>query len=442
MTVSLADSPLWQNLFGDAEIAALLGDDALVAAMVRVEGELARAQGVVGVIPAEAGNRLAAALEGCRVELSDLAGKTASDGVVVPALLASLRNQIPPELVQYLHWGATSQDVVDTATMVQLRVVSDLLIERAQRLLDRLCDMASEHNQTVMLARTRTQAAMPTTFGAVAAIWGQGILPFQARMLAWQKGACRISLHGAAGTDAAMGVWAPQVRKHFAQALGLADSDSAWHASRDGVASLGAALTLLAGSLGKIGQDAALLAQTEINELKLQGGASSTMPHKSNPVAAEALVTLARTSARLQGALFDAQIHNHQRDGAAWAEEWHSLRQLCVAVGAALNNANAMLKTAKPDTDRMLRNLTDAGEGIFAEAAVFALSRIMPRPDAQSAVKEAIGTDGSMREVLKNAHPEIDWPQVFDPLNAAGRAPDMAREFCALVAPKQRSKSE
>ena len=432
MSVSLADSVLWAGLYGDPELAGLLDDAALLGAMIRTEAALAEACGAAGVIPEGAARTIVEELRSARVDPASLAAAAARDGVPVPALVSLLRSALSPDAAPYLHWGATSQDIMDTATVLRLHLALDVIDLRLRDILRGLAVLAEAQAETVMAARTRTQIALPSTFGAMVASWGLPLIGSRERLSALRPRLFRLSLHGAAGTDAALGERAPVVREHMGRALALAAPDLPWHSARDAMAELGATLTILTGALAKIGQDLIWLAQGGVAEVGLAGGGSSTMPHKSNPVVAEALVTLGRFTAQIQGAMFEAVIHGHARDGAAWALEWHALRQICVASGAALHGVLAALASLRVNAGKMEANLAAAGEGPYAEAAVFALAAHISRPEAEAAVKAALATPAP-RDSLRTRFPHVDWAKVFDPLRSAGRAPAKARSFAALA---------
>lgn len=280
MSVSPADSPMWAQLFGDPELSALLDDAALVRAMVRCESALAEACAAAGVIPEAIARAIVAGLDSARVAPADLAEASARDGVPVPGLVTLLRKALPEDAASFLHWGATSQDILDTATVLQLRLALDIIEARLRALLNALAALATAEAGTVMAARTRTQIALPTTFGAMVAGWGHALIDGIERLRSLRPRLMRLSLHGAAGTDAALGAAADAVRAHMSSAFGLAAPDLPWHTARDAMAELGAVLTLLSGGLAKIGLDVSTLAQGGVGEVAMAGGASSTMPHK------------------------------------------------------------------------------------------------------------------------------------------------------------------
>ncbi|KFE33911.1 lyase family protein [Thioclava atlantica] len=428
MSLSPLDSPLWSGLFGDPDLSAMLGDEALLAAMVRVEVALAQACAQVGIVPAEAAREMATALADYRPDPAALAEGAARDGVAVPALLADLRARLSSEASQALHWGATSQDIVDSATALVVSEALALFDRRLVTLGRRLGALAEAEADTVMAARTRSQIGLPTTFGALLAVWGQPVLDARDRLAMLKPAVARLSLHGAVGSDAALGDRAAAVRETMGATLGLTVEDLASHARRERIVDLGAQSTALCGSLGKIGLDVVTLTQSGIAEVKIAGGGSSTMPHKSNPVAAEALVSLARHCAHLQGSLFESALHGQFRDGAAWALEWMSLRPILVATGAALRLAQQMLDGLEADAGQMRANLDAAGFGPYAERAIFTLAETIPRDAAKTAVRDALATPDPHRALLA-AHPELESRALTDPLAAAGQAPKLARAF-------------
>jgi 3-carboxy-cis,cis-muconate cycloisomerase len=392
MAVTPLASPLYGGWTGDAEIAAHLTDAAEIRAMLVVEGALARAQGALGIIPAASAEAIAAAAAALSPDPASLAAGMASAGVPVPALVAALRAELPAEHAANVHRGATSQDIVDTGLVLRLRQVLDILDARLAAIIKALAEQAERHRDTPIAARTRWRIAAPTTLGAKVAAWGMPLVRHRARLAELRPRLLVLSLHGAAGTGAAFGDGAGALRAGVAADLGLAEDPVPWHATRDGLAELGSWLSLVTGSLGKFGQDLILLGQSEIGEVSSgAGGGSSTLPQKANPVAAETLVTLARTNAALLGGLHQALVVAQERDGAAWGIEWLCLPQMCVATGAATRLAAELAAGLSAEGDRIAATFA-ADQGLMlAEAAVFALAESLPRPDAEARVKEAIG---------------------------------------------------
>ncbi|MFY0692480.1 MAG: adenylosuccinate lyase family protein [Paracoccaceae bacterium] len=439
MAITPFDSALYRDLMHDPEIGKLFTDSAEVRAMMLVEGALARAQGKLGVIPELSANFIHRAAMEVQIDPAGLAEETGRNAVPVPALLAAFRKAMEaPEHAQYLHFGATSQDIMDTGLVLRLRQVLALLETRLTGLLDRLADLAEAHAETPMAARTYGQAATPTSFGAVVADWGTPLLRHVGQLDALRDDVLQVSLSGAAGTLAAMGPEGPAVRKALAQELGLHDPETSWHSTRDQIARLAGWLSQLTVSLGKIGEDLLLMSQSVQGEITLsQGGSSSTMPQKQNPVQPSALVALARMSVGLNSVLQGAGLHRQQRDGAAWMTEWLSLPQLCMAAGQASRIAVDMCRGMTPDTAAMRSNIDDGRGLIYAEALSFALASAMPRMEAQEAVKalcrDVLEDGGSLAEKARATWPDSGLEALFTPEAQLGDAPAQARRFAAAA---------
>jgi len=437
MPAAPADSALYRQLLGDDETAALFTDSAEIRAMLLVEGALARVQGAAGMIPAAAAAAIDRASREAQIDPAALGASTAANGVPVPGLLAAFRNEIgDPQAAQYLHWGATSQDIADTGLVLRLRRVLALWDARLEALTQTLGRLAQDHADLPMAARTYGQAATPTSFGAVVAGWGRPLLRHRARLAGVADDLAIVSLGGAAGTLSAMGAEGSKIRAALAQALDLRDPGASWHAERDRVAALAGWMAGLTGSLAKIGEDLILLTQTGISEVTISGaGGSSTMPQKQNPVGPSVLVALARQVAALDTAMQGATVHRQNRDGAAWFTEWLVLPQMCLSTGRALALALDLANRIAPDPAAMARGLAADAGTIEAEALSFALARIMPRPEAQERIKalcaEALATRVPLAKLAARDWSDLD----FHPAGL-GSAPDEARAFAADTIPR------
>lgn len=431
------DSRITGALFHDAELAALFTEEAEIAAMLAVEAALARVQGRLGLIPAGAAEALAAALPGLAIDPAALAAETEANGVAVPALVAAARRALPEAAAAWLHWGATSQDIQDSALMLRLRAVLGIFEGRIAALLEGLARQARTHAALPMAARTYGQTATPTTFGATVAMWGRPLLALRAELAALRPRLLAVSLGGAAGTLSAMGGRGAAVRAALAAELGLADPGAGWHAERGRIGALAAWAGGVAAALGKMGEDLILLAQSGIEEVALPGGGSSTMPQKVNPVLPSALVALARHALALAGALQGAGLHRQNRDGAAWFQEWLALPPLLMATGRALAHAGTLAQTMAPRPGRMAANLDDGTGLVHAEALVFALAARMPRPAAQAAVAalcaEVRATGRPLPELAAARWPEAGLGPRLRPEAQLGEAPAEARAFAAAV---------
>jgi 3-carboxy-cis,cis-muconate cycloisomerase len=338
-----ADSPPWlAGLLGDAEVAALLGPEAELAAMLRFEAALAAAEARHGVIPDEAAAAIADGIAGFRPDVAALARGTARDGVVVSELMRQIRAAVGEPHAARVHFGATSQDAIDTGLVLRLRAVLPVLGARLAGVVSALDDLEARFGGRPLMGRTRMQAAIPITVGARIASWRGPLVRQAARLDALLPELLVVQFGGAAGTLDKLGDKGPAVRATLAEGLGLGDAPQ-WQSQRDRVVALGSWLATTAGALGKLGQDVALMAELGGEIALAGGGASSAMPHKANPVGAEVLVALARYTAVQAGGLQQAMVHEQERSGAAWTLEWLLLPPMLVATAAAPASASRLI---------------------------------------------------------------------------------------------------
>ncbi|OAN69354.1 3-carboxy-cis,cis-muconate cycloisomerase [Rhodobacteraceae bacterium EhC02] len=439
MAASVFDSPLYSRLFPSGEVGRLFTDSAEVRAMLLVEGALAKAQGALGVIPETAAAYIHRAAMEVQIDPAALADPTGQNGVSVPGLVAAFRSAMEaPEHAQYAHWGATSQDIIDTGLMLRLGRMLALQEEMLTDTLKALGRLAADHAATPMAARTYGQHATPTSFGATVAHWGSPLLDLLGELPALRQSTLWVSLSGAAGTSAALGPKAQETRAALAAALNLADPQRSWHSDRGPILRLADWQTRLALALGKMAEDLLLLTQTGMAEVSLgAAGASSTMPQKQNPVLPSAMAATARQAAGLNATLQGAALHRLDRDGAAWFTEWLTLPQLCLAATATLIHAQSLSKTLAPVPSAMLAAMTDGQNLIHAEALSFALARHLPRPEAQAAIKalckEAGASGADLAALAMQAYPDLDLAPVFDAAAQMGHAPDEAGRFAAAA---------
>lgn len=441
------DSAIYRDLFRDEETGRLFDDSSEIRAILTVEGELARVQGLRGVIPEVSGEAIHRACGEIFIDPAALAPETGKNAVSVPALVEAFREAMQdPEHSRYAHWGATSQDIMETGLVLRLREFLAICESRLSSAVSSLGNLANIHAELPMAARTYGQAATVTSFGAVVAGWGRPLLRHLDELDRIRKCILTVSLSGAAGTLSAMGPKGPQVRADLAEALGLADPGSSWHAERDRIARLSGWMAELCVSLGKMGEDLILMNQTGRQELSLgQVGGSSTMPQKSNPVLPSLLVALARHAVALNGAISGAGIHREQRDGTAWLVEWLALPQLCLATARSLAVAGDLACGVVPIRENMLAGIDNGTGFIHAEALSFALvsARVMPKPEAQLAVKalckEARSDGAHLSDLAKSRWPDANLDDAFSPATQLGTAPAEARSFAVAAARPARS---
>ena len=295
MAGSVFDSPLFAALFPTGEVGRLFNDSTAIRAMLLVEGALATVQGSQGIIPPDSAVAIHRAAMEVQVEPGALAQATGRNGVAVPALVEAFRAEMQaPEHAQYVHWGATSQDIIDTGLMLRLRQSLTLIRADLMLVIASLGSLAATHAELPMVARTYGQHATPTSFGAVVAEWGMPLVKLIGELPALRQSCLLVSLSGAAGTAAALGPEAAKTRAELARALGLSDPGRSWHTDRTAILRLADWMVRVTLALGKLGEDLTELTQTGISEVSLGGvGASSTMPQKQNPVAPSSLMALA-----------------------------------------------------------------------------------------------------------------------------------------------------
>jgi len=445
MAASVFSSELYNRLFPAGEAGRLFTDSAEVRAMQLVEGTLAKVQGQMGIIPEESGLFIHRASLEIPLDAGGLAAETGRNGVSVPGLVNAFRKAMEaPEHAQYLHWGATSQDIIDTAQSLRLRQFLTLMEKAVAKMLASLAQLAAAHADLPMAARTWGQNATLTSFGAVTAQWGAPLLELLADLPALRERVLWVSLSGAAGTGAALGPQVAELRANLAKALNLKDPCRTWHSDRGPVLALSAWLTRLAATLGKFAEDLLLLTQSGIGEVSLtSSGGSSTMPQKQNPVQPSAIVALARHAASLNASIQGAGLHRQERDGAALFTEWLSLPPLCLSVASAMEHAKALTANITPNPQAMTTNLAADNDLIYAEALSFCLTKIMPRPEAQDATKDlckqALTKGVALSELARAAYPQLDLGDIFNPRHQLGEAPALARAFAKAVHSREQS---
>ncbi len=438
MAGSVFDSPLFSHLFPTGEVGRLFTDSAELRAMLLVEGMLAKVQGDLGVIPQESAQAISRAAMEVQLDPGALSQETGQNGVSVPALVAAFRSEMhAPEHAAYVHWGATSQDIIDTGLMLRLRQSLTLIQADLESVLMTLSKLAEENAKLPMPARTYGQHATPTSFGAVVASWGVPLLSLRQELPEMKRNCLLVSLSGAAGTSAALGPSASDTRRMLAQLLNLHDPERTWHTDRTPVLRLCDWFTRLTIALGKIGEDLIELTQTGIQEVSIGGGSSSTMPQKQNPVAPSVLVAVSRQQTGFMGVLQNAAVHRGQRDGAAWFTEWMCLPQIVLGAASSVRITAELAPAIQPDAKAMETSLSSGLGLIHAEALSFELANHVTRPEAQAATKsmcrEAVETNTPLQEIVSSQWPQINAEAVFDMRAQLGLAPAEALRFALQV---------
>ncbi len=337
--------PWLGGLFGDSETEALLSAEATLKRLLAVEAAYSRALGVVGVVDKNTANETAEHILQFSPDMAELHRGAAEDGVVVPALVTALRTDLPQRCEKALHIGLTSQDVIDTATVMMFKQVCDLFSKRLEAVTGTLAALNEIHGNRWIMGRTRMQAALPIAVSDRLSIWTRPLTELLERLHQQQACLFRLQLGGPVGTRDSIGANANEIADQMADELGLINSGVCWHTNRSAFADFANWLSLVTGALGKIGQDVALMTQQGVDEMRLSGGGrSSAMPHKQNPILAELLVTLARYNATLVSGMHHAVVHEQERSGTAWTLEWIILPQQIMTTGRALVASNTFLE--------------------------------------------------------------------------------------------------
>jgi 3-carboxy-cis,cis-muconate cycloisomerase len=381
--------------------------------MLDVEAALARVQARLGIIPADAAATITDSARVENLSTEELAASARNVGYPVVGMVAGL-SRAAGDAGGWTHWGATTQDIMDTATVLQMRDGLTLIRATLCGMVQALTTQAVRHRHTVMAGRTHLQQALPTTLGLKCAIWAQPLITHVQRLDAMRPRVEQVSFAGAAGTLASLGDKGIAVMEGLATELGLIAPVAPWHVSRDGFAETVALLGLICGSLAKLATDIILLAQTEVGEVAepyVAGrGSSSTMPQKRNPIASEYILAAARTVHALVPVMLGAMAADHERATGPWQAELLALPQTFVLTHGALQHASAIAEGMVVDAERMRRNLGMTHGLIVSEAVMMGLAPHLGRGEAHHVVKHAC--DVALAEKLSLADALLRDPTV------------------------------
>lgn len=408
---------LFDRYFTQARMRDIFSDQGRVQGMLDFEAALARAQAGLGVIPGDSVADIVAACDARLYDFDELAEAIGNAGNSAIPLVKALGQQIAgrnPSAERYVHLGATSQDVMDSGLVLQLRAAVALLDKDLSLLADALAQQAQRHAAVPMSGRTWLQQATPVTLGAKVAGWLGAITRHRQRLNEIKPRLLCVQFGGASGSLAALGEMAFPVAEALARELKLGLPDQPWHTQRDRLVEFASVLGLIAGSLGKLGRDISLLMQTEAGEVfepaAAGKGGSSTMPHKRNPVGAAVMIAAATRAPGLIATMFSAMPQEHERSLGLWHAEWETLPQLCCLVSGALQQALAVIPDLEVDAVRMLHNL-DLSKGlVLAEAVSIALAQRIGRDAAHHLIEQccrrAVDQNVHLRDVL-GAEPQV-----------------------------------
>jgi 3-carboxy-cis,cis-muconate cycloisomerase len=444
MPATVFDSAIFRDAFGTSAMRSIFADEALVARYVEVEVALAKAEARVGVIPPEAARQIAAVADARKINLQKLKEETDIVGYPIVGIVHQLAG-LAGEAGGYVHWGATTQDIMDTATVLQVRDALALIDADLAALQAILARLARCWRDTPMAGRTHLQHALPVTFGQKAAIWLAMIDRHRERLAELRPRVLVGQFAGAAGTLASLGDRGLAVHDALMDELSLGKAPIAWHVARDNLAEAVSLLGLVTGSLAKIATDVMLMMQSEIGEAFepfVPGrGSSSTMPQKRNPISCEMILACAKVVRQQAGLMLDAMAADFERATGPWHVEWVALPQAFIASAGALAHARFMLDGLEVRPDAMRRNL-DLTQGlIVAEAVMMGLAPFVGRQIAHDLVYAACrrsleggGTLGAVLAAMPEVTAHLDdtaRARLLDPVNYVGMAPAMVDRVLA-----------
>lgn len=439
MPSTLIDSTILGNLVGTEAMRALFSDDARTQRYLDVEAALARVQGRLGVIPQAAAAEIERNCRVDRIDMAKLRSQTERAGSPIVGVVAQLTALCAEPHGRYCHWGATTQDITDTATVLQMRDALALIDDDLGSIANALADLALRYRDTPMAGRSHLQQAAPVTFGYKAACLLSAIERHRARIAEVRSRALVGELGGAVGTLASFGKDGLKLRAALMRELDLGDPDISWHTQRDCIAEVGCLLGLITGTLGKLGIDIRLLMQTEVGEVAEPfapgRGASSTMPQKRNPISSVYLHVCAAVVRQQVALLLEAMVADHERASGPWHIEWIALPEAFVLTSGALMHARGIVEGLQVDAGRMHHNLDLTHGLIMAEAVMMGLAPFLGRERAHHLVDELCRTAIARRRPLLDllaetrevtAHLDRDHlAGLCDPANYLGVAGEM-----------------
>ncbi|QQE12412.1 adenylosuccinate lyase family protein [Planctomycetota bacterium] len=439
----IPSSQLFSESFESTAIRDIFSDTKLVSHYLEIEAALAKAQGKLGIIPTEAADAIHHCANINHIDLQKLANRTAIVGYPILPLIEQLSLLPSNNLGQYCHWGATTQDIMDTADAIQYRASLKLIGNEVRAFTDALVNLIKKHKLTIMPARTHLQQSTPTSLGFMLLCYLETLDQNICEIESLIEECCCIQFGGASGTIASLGNRGLEVRTELAKELGLSEPHVTWHTMRGRFVKISAWLARLCGTLGKIGIDISLLMQTEVGEISekfTEGyGASSTMPQKHNPIASEHLIAASNITQHLNSLMYSTMRQDHQRASGNWHIEWYAMPQLFMVTHSAIVRAKDVFLNLNIDEQRMLENIEITHGQIMAESVMMKLSQFVGRQVAHDIVYEACNIARKEKCHLQNVltrndqimqHISFDeLISLFKPEHYLGSAPVMIEKY-------------
>ncbi|KAK7189059.1 hypothetical protein DPSP01_012686 [Paraphaeosphaeria sporulosa] len=429
MTCAAIDSRVFRNLFGTEEIRNVFSDEAYVRYLIDTEAALARAESKFGVIPEDVGEALTEALAGVKIDFERISRETDIVGYPVLPLINQLVEQVPADIAKYIHWGATTQDIMDCASVLQIKQGLKIVKRQLHQLIDCLRGLSERYRDTPMAGRTHLQHALPCTFGYKCAVYLSGLLRHAERIEEIERRCLLVQFGGAAGTLASLGNdrTGLHVRAQLAHELDLKNPSITWHTARDTIAEILNFLALIGGSLGKIAYDIMIMCSNEFSEVAEpfvpHRGASSTMPQKRNPISSEVVLAASKLLRANASLGLDAMVVDFERATGPWHLEWVAIPEAFVLCVGALHQTNFAMGGLVVNTDNMDTLLCSTKGLIVGEAVMMGLAPSIGRQPAHDVVYAACKT------AIENGRPLLDVLAENEEITAKVSTAQLA-QFC------------
>jgi 3-carboxy-cis,cis-muconate cycloisomerase len=451
MPSSIIDSTYYRDMFGTAAMRAVFSDERRIGTWLEAEVALARAQAKAGVIPPEAADKIAAAAKIEKLDLVAMKAEFDRVGFPIMPFVHQLAKACDPETARWVHYGSTTQDILDTGLVLQMREGLTLLEQDLDGAIRATADLARKHRGTVMAGRTFQQQAAPITFGYKAAVWLDELQRHKERLKELRPRLLVGQSAGAVGTFATLGAKGPEVRRGMMKELGLGDPRITWHTARDSWAETVFWVAMLGATLGKIATEVAMLMRTEVDELREPyqpgRGASSTLPQKRNPIVCPPVIAIAHRLREYVGSQLTAMIQEHERSVGMMHIEWGVVPESFVLCAGALSQMRSILENLFVNAPQMRRNLESGGGFLMSEAVMMGLAPHLGKGKAHEivygAAGKAIDEGKTLREVLL-ANAEVtarlkpaDIDALLDPANYVGSSGEMVDVVVAHAEGKQ-----
>ncbi|OGR10838.1 MAG: hypothetical protein A2097_00160 [Desulfobacula sp. GWF2_41_7] len=402
MSVHMIDTILFGDSVGTLEMRSIFDESNMLQSWLNVEAALARAQSALGIIPGQAGEIIAAKADISLLDIEAVKASGKISGHSLLGLLGEFRKIINHEYSRYVHFGATTQDIIDTGLMLMIKDGYDVVLSHLGKCMEALLGIVTEHADTVMVGRTHGGHGLPITFGFKAASWLSELSRQRDRLTDAKSRILVGNLTGAVGTFASFGNKGLEIQSRALELLGLGVPDIVWHSSRDRIAEMMALCSMLAGTAGRIGRNVYHLSRTEIRELEEPSKGkigSSTMPHKKNPVHSEWIMILERTIRANAAICLEVMGQEDEREASRWKNEWIAVPETFVMLSGILNHLTIILKGLTVKKERMLENTGMLKGMLLSEQVMFLLEKVFPLPEAHAKVYAA-----SVRATENNSH--------------------------------------